>query len=102
MLAAMLKENENNKTYTSERYNLLTNRLVGYDNLGHKYIGFDVEHIEAANYEDINLRNQRYAMWKDEINCLGNLVVLERSINRSIQNISFNEKKKVYLIIRCW
>lgn len=42
------------------------------------------------------MRNQRYAMWKDEINCLGNLVILEQAINRSIQNIPFNKKKKEY------
>ncbi len=58
---------------------------------------YDIEHIWARDlYEknkDLNKEN------KEELNGIGNLVVLNRSINRKIQNNSTNKKKEQYLSV---
>ncbi len=56
----------------------------------------DIEHIQSYNHEDLALREQIWKEWKDEINSLGNLVVLEREINRNIKNSAFASKKVAY------
>ena len=57
----------------------------------------DIEHIQSYNHEDLSLRETVWEEWKDEINSLGNLVVLERSINRNIKNSLYNIKKDSYV-----
>ncbi|WP_405377508.1 DUF262 domain-containing protein [Nonlabens sp. Asnod3-A02] len=57
----------------------------------------DIEHIQSYNHEDLSLRESIWEEWKDEINSLGNLVVLERSINRNIKNSLYNIKKDSYV-----
>ena len=53
-------------------------------------ISYDIEHIQS--YTDENDRDEIWASWKEEINRLGNLMLLEFSINRSVQN---NKSQKV-------
>jgi len=52
----------------------------------------DIEHIQS--YNDINEeeRNKIWNQWGDDINSIGNLIVLEQSINRSIGNKPFLKK----------
>ncbi|MEI6143763.1 MAG: DUF1524 domain-containing protein [Mariniphaga sp.] len=52
----------------------------------------DIEHIQSVNHKDIILRNQIQNEWGNNLNSIGNLVVLEYSINRKIGN---NEVKKI-------
>ncbi|RZK11123.1 MAG: DUF262 domain-containing protein [Flavobacterium sp.] len=56
----------------------------------------DIEHIEAYNYFDETLREEKRIEWADKINSLGNLMVLESSINRSISNKPYSEKLLKY------
>ncbi|MBN2894645.1 MAG: DUF262 domain-containing protein [Campylobacterales bacterium] len=56
----------------------------------------DIEHIQPRNDDDRTNRAQIRAAWGDELNALGNLVILERSINRSVSNSTFTEKRKGY------
>lgn len=58
------------------------------------YDNIDIEHIQA--YNDKEDRENILKDWKDEINKLGNLVVLESSINRSISNNNYSKKKLKY------
>ena len=61
------------------------------------YNDIDIEHIQSYNLEDLSLRETVWEEWKDEINSLGNLVVLERSINRNIKNSLYKVKKDSYV-----
>lgn len=81
-LSAMLDED-----YTS------TNKSIP-DKLFRSHI--DIEHIQS--YHDINgeKRDDIWAEWGEDINSLGNLVVLEQRINRSISNKAFIDKKVGY------
>ncbi|MGL5541915.1 MAG: HNH endonuclease family protein, partial [Fusobacteriaceae bacterium] len=54
----------------------------------------DIEHIQA--YNDCNNAEEIREIWKDEINSIGNLMILESSINRSIGNDHFSDKKQKY------
>ncbi|MEY4572395.1 MAG: hypothetical protein RLZ10_1634 [Bacteroidota bacterium] len=56
----------------------------------------DIEHIQA--YHDINgdKREDIWKEWKDNINSIGNLMVLEQDINRSIRNNPYEIKIKRY------
>ncbi len=56
----------------------------------------DIEHIQSVNDENHEEREKIQADWGDELNSLGNLMVLERNTNRSIGNESYNEKVKRY------
>ena len=47
---------------------------------------FDVEHIQCANDEDIANREQIKNKWGSSLHVIGNLVMLEQDINRSIGN----------------
>lgn len=96
ILAAMLDEKERNQVNTIEEFKQITNRLFGRDEISEKYVGFDIEHIHPCIHEDENMRVKDSEEWKDEINGIGNLVMLENHINRSIKNTGFNEKKKQY------
>jgi len=46
----------------------------------------DIEHIEPSNNKDGTKREAIWEQWGDELNRIGNLMVLEQGINRSIQN----------------
>ena len=45
---------------------------------------FDIEHIQC--YTDKENRDEKWSEWGTELNRIGNLVLLEQSINRSIGN----------------
>lgn len=96
ILAALLDEKEENLINSRDQYKKITNRLFGWDESLKKYINFDIEHIHPCTHEEENLRDQDSEEWKDEINCIGNLVMLENDINRSIKNTSFHVKKEKY------
>lgn len=46
----------------------------------------DIEHIESVNHKDENERAKVHALWQGELHRIGNLIVLESSLNRSISN----------------
>lgn len=52
----------------------------------------DIEHIQAYLDRDLDKRDKILMEWDDNINSLGNLVLLEEKINRSISNIQPFEK----------
>ncbi len=56
----------------------------------------DIEHIQARNDENVDERARIIQEWGSELNAIGNLVILERNINRSISNKPFEEKKNSY------
>lgn len=64
----------------------------------------DIEHIQSFNDENEHIRKQLWEEWSDEINSIGNLIILESSINRSIGNNSSKRyggyKQSKYLIVK--
>ncbi|MBB5353824.1 hypothetical protein HNR46_004088 [Haloferula luteola] len=54
----------------------------------------DIEHIESFNHQDLTERAQMQAEWGDELNQLGNLIVLEYDLNRSISNDDYATVKR--------
>lgn len=56
----------------------------------------DIEHIQSFNDENIQQRELIKKHWGEDLHSIGNLVLLERSINRRISNKSYNEKVKEY------
>ena len=56
----------------------------------------DIEHIQSRNDQDTAIRDEIKAQWGDLLNSIGNLMVLEYSINRSIGNNGFEKKKESY------
>jgi uncharacterized protein with ParB-like and HNH nuclease domain len=54
-----------------------------------------IEHIESYNHEEEYKRNIVWEKWKENINSIGNLVVLEAGINLEIKNFE-NKKLKGY------
>lgn len=77
-LSALLEEN----TSATSKHSILQMRskLFNYDN------PLDIEHIQSYNDENKEERSDIIETWGSEINSIGNLVVLESSINRSIGN----------------
>ncbi len=58
----------------------------------------DIEHIESANHKDGSIRAEIQDLWGQELHGLGNLIVLERGVNRSISNGEYSSgKRKCYL-----
>jgi hypothetical protein len=55
---------------------------------------FDVEHIQSYNAQEN--REKIWEEWQENINSIGNLVILEQNINRSIGNNPYEEKIKKY------
>ncbi len=55
----------------------------------------DIEHIKSRNDDDFK-DDEFKEEWKDTLNTIGNLVILEYSINRSIGNNPFEDKIKEY------
>jgi len=86
-LSAMLEEDLKNTNNIIEISEKLFN--------GYKF-PIDIEHIQSYNDENYEEREKIKAEWGDELNSLGNLMVLESSINRSIGNESYAEKIKRY------
>ncbi len=56
----------------------------------------DVEHIQSYHDQDEKIRQEVWDEWQNELDSIGNLVILERSINRSIRNNHFFHKRQVY------
>jgi hypothetical protein len=54
----------------------------------------DIEHIEAANHKDGSIRTEVQSLWGQDLHGLGNLIVLERSLNRSISNEAYSSHKR--------
>jgi uncharacterized protein with ParB-like and HNH nuclease domain len=87
-LSAMLHEN-----YHSNKQEI----IEGIQNkLFNGNIQIDIEHIQSYNDEDNNKRDDIWNEWGDDINSIGNLMILEYDINRSIQNSPYSGKVKKY------
>lgn len=56
----------------------------------------DIEHIESYHHEDVSRRPEHREEWKEHINTIGNLMVLERDFNRHIKNKDYRSKIKTY------
>ena len=54
----------------------------------------DIEHIEAANHKDGRIRTEMQELWGQDLHGLGNLTVLERSLNRSVSNEPYSSHKR--------
>lgn len=50
------------------------------------WVPVDVEHIHSYQDEDLNIREAIHSEWGNNLNSIGNLVILEFDINRSIGN----------------
>jgi hypothetical protein len=85
-LSAMLHE-----TYTSADQSDI-NAVV------HKLFNtpIDIEHIQSYHHKDGTKNEAIWAEWKDNLNSLGNLMVLEQDINRSIKNNGYDIKQVKY------
>jgi len=86
-LSAMLEEDYKNSKGIDE----ITKKLFDRQ----KY-PIDIEHIQSFNDEKIEEREQIWKKWGDNINSIGNLMILERHINQSISNKPYNFKIKEY------
>ncbi|MBZ9730783.1 DUF262 domain-containing HNH endonuclease family protein [Salegentibacter sp. JZCK2] len=85
-LSAMLEENY--KTTDKEEIDTIREKLF--------HAPIDIEHIQAYNDIKEEQREQIWKEWGDYINSIGNLVVLEYNINRSIRNYDYTNKLKRY------
>jgi len=56
----------------------------------------DIEHIQSYNDNDIQKRDKIKQEWDGELNSLGNLMIIESHINRSISNNLYELKIKEY------
>lgn len=56
----------------------------------------DIEHIQSINDEDEHTRMKVHEEWNMKINSLGNLMILEQDINRSISNKDYAHKRLNY------
>lgn len=71
---------------------------VSIEDLNHVFKrGYDIEHIQSYNDEIVTERDRIWKEWGIKINGLGNLMLLERDINRSIGNKNFTEKVAAYM-----
>jgi hypothetical protein len=94
-MSAMLEENYKTKDVT-EIERICTNLFA---------TAIDIEHIQSYHDSNGEKRQDIWDEWKDDINSLGNLMVLEQGINRSISNIPYEDKisrytKSIYTIVR--
>jgi len=53
----------------------------------------DIEHIESVNHKNETERARIHELWRGELHRIGNLIVLERSLNRSISNEDYKTVK---------
>lgn len=60
------------------------------------YERIDIEHIQAYHDADGSRREEVWKEWGPILNGIGNLAILEESINRSISNSAFDLKKDGY------
>ena len=56
----------------------------------------DIEHIKPYHDKNNNIRQDVWNEWGSEINAIGNLMILERHLNRSIRNNDFSKKYHSY------
>jgi hypothetical protein len=59
-------------------------------------IPIDIEHIQSYQDENENIRDEIKDEWGDDINSIGNLMVLEYDINRSNRNKQYSVKTEKY------
>lgn len=62
--------------------------------------GYDIEHICSYHGKDNNKREDVWQKWKEagvSINGLGNLMLLQYNLNRSIKNDDFDKKRQIYI-----
>ncbi|AMM52444.1 hypothetical protein TH61_16350 [Rufibacter sp. DG15C] len=85
-LSAMLEEDY--KSTQKEQINAIRKRLFESK--------IDIEHIQSYHDSNGELRQEIWDEWKHNINSLGNLMVLEQSINRSISNKPYEVKIQGY------
>lgn len=83
-MSAAIDEDENGKSIKE------IEKLIFVD---HK---IDIEHIQSRNHEDEKIRESVKKEWGEELNSIGNLMILEYSINRSISNSLYDKKIKKY------
>lgn len=81
-VSAMLEEN-----YTSNDINICNNLFKP---------PIDIEHIQSYNDIEVEKREDVWYEWGEDINSLGNLMILEQDINRSISNKEYEVKKTIY------
>lgn len=55
-------------------------------------IAIDIEHIQSYHDSNDDKRQNVWNKWQDNINSIGNLIILEQEINRSISNNSYELK----------
>ncbi|MBS1519869.1 MAG: HNH endonuclease [Bacteroidetes bacterium] len=85
-MSAMLDENYISNS--AELETAVTQRLFGDV--------FDVEHIQSYQDKNVAEREAILAAWGGEINAIGNLVAIESSINRSMRNDEYADKRLAY------
>jgi hypothetical protein len=85
-LSAMLSEDF--KTADKDKIEIIRKSLFEND--------IDIEHIQSSNDSDDAKREGIRNEWADNINSLGNLMVLEQAINRSISNNPYEIKIESY------
>ena len=94
-MSAMLEENYT--TTNVEEINKIQVNLWGSS--------IDIEHIQSYLDSNGDKREEILKDWGDDINSLGNLMVLEENINRSIGNKPYDQKlprykESIYKIVR--
>ena len=82
-MSASLDENENGHVIKDIERKIFTTKI-------------DIEHIKSRNDDDFKANQNNHDLWKDILNTVGNLVILEYSINRSIGKKPFLAKTKQY------
>jgi len=85
-LSAMIEEDY--KATEKEKIEAIQNKLFN--------IPVDIEHIQSYHDKDGKIREAIWKEWDANINSLGNLMVLEQKINRSISNNPYPIKIKSY------
>ncbi|HVU53530.1 MAG TPA: DUF262 domain-containing HNH endonuclease family protein [Puia sp.] len=56
----------------------------------------DIEHIQSYHDKNGEKREDIWAEWQGDINAIGNLMILEQSMNRSIGNDPYHKKRVHY------
>lgn len=56
----------------------------------------DIEHIQSYHDKDGEKREDIWEEWQEDINSIGNLMILEQEINRSISNNPYETKLQSY------
>lgn len=85
-LSAVLTEHDESSTFNPK----VLDKVFDWD--------FDIEHIQSYNDNNIEEREAIKADWGNELNSLGNLIILERKHNRSIGNKEYVDKLSKYKI----